>query len=668
MLISSLSISLGILCGLLASCVQSLGLTIQRKSHIQNQALPEHLKVADHKRPLWLLGVAIFVSSNVLGSLVQIASLPVVILAPLGAVSLLWNAFFARIILGDVFSPWMLLGTLLIAGGAVLIAVFGIVPETRHSLDDLLELFSRPAFIAYFSILGVMLVVCLAFAHIAEYTLIKRSGNLCSSPLQVSFNLPSEHSTWNSSENTATERTPLLKNCPPQSIPNSSPSHKAVSHLLPGKDSDDILIQENNILVLPCGQPVSRTQLLLAVSYAAFSGILSGMCLLFAKSVIELALLTIKGESQFRHWQTYLLVLGLAVFAILQLWYMHKALVFADPTLVCPSAFCFYNLSSIVNGLVYFNQFSLIPSLHLSLIIIGIFILLGGVWIVGIQSDEEQEDDRWLGEGNDSEIENGLVAEEMRRDRDRDGLIESAKRSAGTRAQYGPLPMDRATRSESSASPFRPWFPEDEEGITLGGPSSLSISLQPHEDPRRLASCSGLPLSRGDMNSMHTNEHAQRLHHMKWRSQPNRASTSSHIQLTAAAPAQGLTGSVSTLGTGFQIGLSPISPGFEIIPKTKRRSSILPGLVHYQGSDDGNQRQGRWRRRAMSEAGTGKQKVGTVDPEADQLEEQGTSMIGGEGVPTAAVGKGKNTVTIEGHTQRNSGGKFNWFKRTFRGR
>jgi drug/metabolite transporter (DMT)-like permease len=114
-----------------------------------------------HMARLWLLGFAIFISSNVLGSLVQIASLPVVILAPLGAVSLLWNAFFARFLLGDVFSPWMLLGTLLIAGGAVLIAVFGIVPEPTRSLEDLLDLFRRPAFVAYFSLLGTFLFLSL---------------------------------------------------------------------------------------------------------------------------------------------------------------------------------------------------------------------------------------------------------------------------------------------------------------------------------------------------------------------------------------------------------------------------------------------------------------------------------------------------------------------------
>lgn len=60
------------------------------------------------------------------------------------------------------------------------------------------------------------------------------------------------------------------------------------------------------------------------------------MCLLFAKSGVELLLLTLRGQNQFWRWQAWVLVLGLCVFALLQLWYLHKALILADPTLVCP--------------------------------------------------------------------------------------------------------------------------------------------------------------------------------------------------------------------------------------------------------------------------------------------------------------------------------------------
>jgi hypothetical protein len=114
---------------------------------------------------------------------------------------------------------------------------------------------------------------------------------------------------------TSTERTPLLDRKHTQ--PSPSPSfHK------PLQDSET--------------KSINRTRLLLAISYASFSGIISGMCLLFAKSGVELLLLTLRGQNQFWRWQAWVLVLGLVVFALLQLWYLHKALVLADPTLVCP--------------------------------------------------------------------------------------------------------------------------------------------------------------------------------------------------------------------------------------------------------------------------------------------------------------------------------------------
>jgi len=46
-----ISIAAGIIVGLFASFVQSLGLTVQRKSHIQNQALPEHEQKNEYRRP-----------------------------------------------------------------------------------------------------------------------------------------------------------------------------------------------------------------------------------------------------------------------------------------------------------------------------------------------------------------------------------------------------------------------------------------------------------------------------------------------------------------------------------------------------------------------------------------------------------------------------------------
>lgn len=113
---------------------------------------------------------------------------------------------------------------------------------------------------------------------------------------------------------TATEATPLLD----RKLANTSPSPSRGAYNSPG---------------------VVRTRIMLSISYASFSGIISGMCLLFAKSGVELLLLTVRGDNQFWRWQAWVLVLALVVFALLQLWYMHKALILADPTIVCPCEF-----------------------------------------------------------------------------------------------------------------------------------------------------------------------------------------------------------------------------------------------------------------------------------------------------------------------------------------
>lgn len=148
--------------------LSSSGLTIQRKSHVQESQLPDHLRRRPIRRPLWLIGFIIYITSNIFSTIFQLDALPIVILAPLGAVSLIYNALLARLILGDTFGKQAILGTALVAGGAVLIAVFGVVPEEEHSLDDLLRLWARPAFLAFFGIcafatFAVLTTVCPVF-------------------------------------------------------------------------------------------------------------------------------------------------------------------------------------------------------------------------------------------------------------------------------------------------------------------------------------------------------------------------------------------------------------------------------------------------------------------------------------------------------------------------
>ncbi|KAK3693998.1 magnesium transporter NIPA-domain-containing protein [Podospora appendiculata] len=153
------SIALGIIVGLVSTSVQSLGLTLQRKSHILEDEKGPYDVRPPYRRRRWQLGMAMFIISNVLGSSIQISMLPLPVLSTLQASGLVFNSICATLILGEPFTRWSLWGTLLVCGGAVLIAIFGAIPSPAHSLSELLELLGRQPFVLWMSFQAFLVVV-----------------------------------------------------------------------------------------------------------------------------------------------------------------------------------------------------------------------------------------------------------------------------------------------------------------------------------------------------------------------------------------------------------------------------------------------------------------------------------------------------------------------------
>ncbi|MCJ1297707.1 hypothetical protein MMC08_000495 [Hypocenomyce scalaris] len=95
------------------------------------------------------LGMLMFVVANLLGSTIQITTLPLPVLSTLQASGLVFNSICATLILGEAFTRWSLGGTILVCGGAVLIAIFGAIAEPAHNLDQLLALLGRRQFVIW---------------------------------------------------------------------------------------------------------------------------------------------------------------------------------------------------------------------------------------------------------------------------------------------------------------------------------------------------------------------------------------------------------------------------------------------------------------------------------------------------------------------------------------
>lgn len=61
-----------------------------------------------------------------------------------------------------------------------------------------------------------------------------------------------------------------------------------------------------------------KIRLWLGIAYGSASGTMSGLCLLFAKTGVELLILTVVGQNQFKRWESWMIVLALLVCALLQ--------------------------------------------------------------------------------------------------------------------------------------------------------------------------------------------------------------------------------------------------------------------------------------------------------------------------------------------------------------
>lgn len=251
-----------------------------------------------------------FLVANILGSSIQISTLPLPVLSTLQAAGLVFNSICATIILHEPFTRWSFYGTTLVTGGAVLIAIFGAIPSPAHDLQELLVLMARRPFVIWM-ILQAFFVVAIAVVM----DVVNAMSNL---------------------------------------------AHD------------------------------SRFRLFRGIVYGLISGILSAHALLFAKSAVELLIKTASGKNQFTRWQSWMILLALVALALCQLYYLHRGLKLVSTSVLYPLVFCIYNIIAILDGLIYFDQTSLISPLRACLITLGTVILLSGVLALSWRLSEEQ--------------------------------------------------------------------------------------------------------------------------------------------------------------------------------------------------------------------------------------------------------------------------------------
>lgn len=182
---------IGITISLAASSLASLGVNLQalglKKEDLQEEtpllhpiSSVESLNVptqdvneSDHveqkmsKNKLWIIGFTLYVVFETFGSVLALAFISPVILAPLGASGLVFNVLWSRSLLGTKISYLDGVGTGSIGIGTGLVSWFGsYLPDGGKTVDDLISHLSHPSVISYFLVqLSFMVIIFLVIKY-----------------------------------------------------------------------------------------------------------------------------------------------------------------------------------------------------------------------------------------------------------------------------------------------------------------------------------------------------------------------------------------------------------------------------------------------------------------------------------------------------------------------
>jgi len=338
----------GVLVGLVSTSVQSLGLTLQRQSHMREEEKDYDERKPAWKRPRWQAGMLMFVASNLIGSTIQITTLPLPVLSTLQASGLVFNTAFATLILKEPFTRFSAIGTVLTCVGAALIATFGAIAEPAHNLQQLVDLLKARSFIMWMAATLLVAVITILAAHVLK---------IYSSHKHIIRHWFDQFDRPRSSSSTG------------------SPSRAKRSFTMH--------------LPRPMQLRLSRLRIIRGLMYALISGILSAHSLLMAKSAVELIVRTVVDHiNQFNRFESWLILLALVFFALSQLYYLHLGLRLCSTSVLYPFVFCIYNIVAILDGLIYFQQGSLLTGLDAGLVAIGTAVLLAGVLALSWRLDD----------------------------------------------------------------------------------------------------------------------------------------------------------------------------------------------------------------------------------------------------------------------------------------
>ncbi|KAF9986526.1 hypothetical protein BGZ65_007332 [Modicella reniformis] len=413
---------IGFAVSLIASVMNAAGLNLLKLDHVRNSALPTERQKNECGRPLWHIGLYLYITSQLAGSTIALNFLKTQWVAPLGSIALIFNFVFAKMLVGTQITRMDVYGTIVVMFSVIWIVVFGGMNsagdiEETMTLTDLKALFARVVFVIYFSILNTIIFAFLALGIYAYWviSLDDESGQL--------------------RKKMKTKLTKLL---------GTNRFARASGLTLEG---DEGLEAEARDL---------RLRKVVAMIMSACGGLLASETLLLAKSGVKLITSTLGGQNQFTDNLSYFILFVLVFTAILQVYCLNTGLKLYDSVLVVPTFYGFYTAFGLINSTIYLNQLGDYEAWVLLLVLLGI-----GALIYGVKMLSAPKPDQTPSGGQLSALDNVYDDDDEEDSHEMEQRSKSGKGSEGRASRKSTISLKKKTSRRQSHVPRR-----DEENDT----------------------------------------------------------------------------------------------------------------------------------------------------------------------------------------------------------
>ncbi|KAF8200907.1 hypothetical protein BJ912DRAFT_947537 [Pholiota molesta] len=361
----SFIIGLGII--LLASVLNAAGLNLTKLDHVRTSAVPKAARRRDWMRPLWLLGMLLYILSQLIGSTLALEYMRAEYVAPLGSTSLVFNFLFARFLVGTPVTKTDIYGTIIVVLGVIGIVAFGSINSGLTSATDVTHityLWRRGGWLGYFFTMTFSLISVLIFTYCLDWILAQRAelaaGSFSatrpqgrpSSGLPVPVSLPNRRRSW---------------------------LGMVLGIFYAIKAGWDMLINfvTDQLELWAAPKDDKQVAWTLGIGWACCGGGLAGGCLVLRKrrdvKLLSGSLSHENPGNQFGHAAPIFTIILLVITAVLQIICLNRGLKVYDSTLVVPVS------TEWLDSLIFNDEVGAYKGWTLFLIFVSIGVLIAGV-------------------------------------------------------------------------------------------------------------------------------------------------------------------------------------------------------------------------------------------------------------------------------------------------